>query len=142
MLAVSSPLFSCSFACLNFSHPSPTLSFFFLMIRPPPRSTLFPHTTLFRSPYISLLTDPTTGGVTASFAMLGDVILAEPRAIICFPGPRVLEQFMHQHLPKDTGTAEFCLQHGMIDEIVHRRALRPTIGRLLRLYHQLDRRND
>ncbi len=93
-------------------------------------------------PYISLLTDPTTGGVTASFAMLGDVILAEPRAIICFTGPRVLEQFMHQHLPKDTGTAEFCLQHGMIDEIVHRRALRPTIGRLLRLYHQLDRRND
>lgn len=85
-------------------------------------------------PYISVLTDPTTGGVTASFAMLGDVILAEPGAIICFTGPRVIEQFMHVRLPKDTNTAEFCLQHGMIDGIVHRRDLRSTLARLLRLY--------
>jgi acetyl-CoA carboxylase carboxyl transferase subunit beta len=85
-------------------------------------------------PYISVLTDPTTGGVTASFAMLGDVILAEPGAIICFTGPRVIEQFMHIRLPKDANTAEFCLQHGMIDGIVHRRDLRSTLARLLRLY--------
>jgi len=85
-------------------------------------------------PYVSVLTDPTTGGVTASFAMLGDVILAEPGAIVCFTGPRVIEQFMHVRLPKDTGTAEFCLQHGMIDGIVHRRDLRATLAKLLRLY--------
>ncbi|MGH2515146.1 MAG: acetyl-CoA carboxylase, carboxyltransferase subunit beta [Ktedonobacterales bacterium] len=85
-------------------------------------------------PYVSVLTDPTTGGVTASFAMLGDVILAEPGAIICFTGPRVIEQFMHTRLPKDSNTAEFCLQHGMIDGIVHRRDLRSTLARLLRMY--------
>ena len=85
-------------------------------------------------PYIAVLTDPTTGGVTASFAMLGDVILAEPGAIVCFTGPRVIEQFMHIRLPKDTGTAEFCLQHGMIDGIVHRRDLRSKLAQLLRLY--------
>ncbi|MBF6590415.1 MAG: acetyl-CoA carboxylase carboxyltransferase subunit beta [Ktedonobacterales bacterium] len=86
-------------------------------------------------PYISLLTDPTTGGVAASFAFLGDVILAEPGALIGFAGPRVIEQFMHQRLPKDTNTSEFVLAHGMLDGIVHRRALRPTLARLLRLYH-------
>lgn len=85
-------------------------------------------------PYISLLTDPTTGGVAASFAFLGDVILAEPGALIGFAGPRVIEQAMHQRLPKDTNTSEFCLAHGMIDGIVPRRVLRPTVGRLLRLY--------
>ncbi|HKV83185.1 MAG TPA: acetyl-CoA carboxylase, carboxyltransferase subunit beta [Ktedonobacterales bacterium] len=85
-------------------------------------------------PYISLMTDPTTGGVAASFASLGDVILAEPGARICFTGPRVIEQFMHMKLPKDTGSSEFCLQHGMIDGIVHRRVLRATLARLLRLY--------
>jgi acetyl-CoA carboxylase carboxyl transferase subunit beta len=85
-------------------------------------------------PYFSLLTDPTTGGVTASFAMLGDVILAEPGALIGFAGPRVIEQAMHHHLPKDVNTSEFVLKHGMIDQIVHRRALRPTLARLLRLY--------
>jgi acetyl-CoA carboxylase carboxyl transferase subunit beta len=85
-------------------------------------------------PYISLLTDPTTGGVTASFAMLGDVILAEPGALIGFAGPRVIEQAMHHRLPKDVNTSEFVLKHGMIDQIVHRKALRPTLARLLRLY--------
>ncbi|MGO8947102.1 MAG: acetyl-CoA carboxylase, carboxyltransferase subunit beta [Ktedonobacterales bacterium] len=86
-------------------------------------------------PYISLMTDPTTGGVTASFASLGDIILAEPAALIGFTGPRVVEQFMHQHLPKDTNTSEFELAHGMIDATVHRRMLRPTLAKILRLYH-------
>lgn len=86
-------------------------------------------------PYISLMTDPTTGGVTASFASLGDIILAEPGALIGFTGPRVVEQFMHQRLPKDTNTSEFELAHGMIDAVVHRRMLRPTLAKLLRLYH-------
>jgi len=90
-------------------------------------------------PFISLLTDPTMGGVTASFAMLGDVILAEPGALIGFAGPRVIEGFMHQKLPADTATAEFVLAHGMIDAIVHRRLLRSTITRLLRLYEATSR---
>lgn len=85
-------------------------------------------------PYFSLLTDPTTGGVTASFALLGDVILAEPGALICFAGPRVIEGFMHVKLPEGAVTSEFMLQHGMIDAIVHRRDLRQTLGRLLRFY--------
>jgi acetyl-CoA carboxylase carboxyl transferase subunit beta len=85
-------------------------------------------------PYISLLTDPTTGGVTASFASLGDIILAEPGALVAFTGPRVVEQFMHQKLPKDTNTSEFELAHGMIDAVVHRRSLRPTLAKILRLY--------
>lgn len=83
-------------------------------------------------PYFSLLTDPTTGGVTASFAMLGDVILAEPGALICFTGPRVIEQFMHVKPPEVN--SEFVLQHGMIDAVVHRGDLRQTLARLLRLY--------
>lgn len=89
-------------------------------------------------PYISLLADPTTGGVTASFASLGDIILAEPGALIGFTGPRVVEQFMHQRLPKDTDTSEFQLAHGMIDAVVHRRMLRPTLAKILRLYHNAE----
>lgn len=85
-------------------------------------------------PFISLLTDPTTGGISASFAFLGDVNLAEPGALIGFAGPRVIEQATHTRLPKDANTSEFVLEHGMIDLIVHRRVLRATIGRLLRLY--------
>lgn len=87
-----------------------------------------------RLPFISLLTDPTSGGVTASFAMLGDVILAEPGALVCFAGPRVIEGAMHIKLPEGAVTAEFVLQHGMIDAVVHRRDLRSTLARLLRLY--------
>lgn len=83
-------------------------------------------------PYFSLLTDPTTGGVTASFAMLGDVILAEPGALVCFTGPRVIEQFMHVKPPEIN--SEFVLQHGMIDAVVHRRDLRQTLSRLMQLY--------
>ena len=85
-------------------------------------------------PYFSLLTDPTTGGVTASFAMLGDVTLAEPGALVCFAGPRVIENFMHVKLPEGAVTAEFVLQHGMIDAVVHRRDLRQKLAQLLRLY--------
>jgi acetyl-CoA carboxylase carboxyl transferase subunit beta len=86
-------------------------------------------------PYISVLTDPTTGGTLASFAFLGDVILAEPAAFIGFSGPRVIEQAIHEKLPPDTNTAEFVLAHGMIDAVVHRRMLQSTLGRLLKLYH-------
>src|SRR5262249_39239750 len=89
-----------------------------------------------RLPFFSLLTNPTTGGVTASFAMLGDVIIAEPGALICFAGPRVIEQFMHIRLPKDAATAEFVYQHGLIDAIVPRSQLRRTLAHLLRLYAQ------
>lgn len=83
-------------------------------------------------PYISILTDPTTGGVTASYAMLGDVNLAEPGALIGFAGPRVIEQTIKQELPEGFQRSEFLLQHGMVDDIVDRRELRHTVARLLR----------
>ena len=82
-------------------------------------------------PYISILTDPTTGGVTASFAMLGDVILAEPKALIGFAGPRVIEQTIRQKLPKGFQRSEFLLEHGMVDMVVDRRKMKETIVRLL-----------
>jgi acetyl-CoA carboxylase carboxyl transferase subunit beta len=82
-------------------------------------------------PFISVLTDPTTGGVTASFAMLGDVIIAEPKALIGFAGPRVIEQTIRQKLPKDFQRSEFLLDHGMVDAIVDRRELRPFIVKAL-----------
>ncbi|HVU68086.1 MAG TPA: acetyl-CoA carboxylase, carboxyltransferase subunit beta [Ktedonobacteraceae bacterium] len=85
-------------------------------------------------PYFSLLTDPTTGGVTASFAMLGDVNMAEPGALVGFAGPRVIEDFMHIKLPEGTVNSEFVLRHGMIDAVVHRQQLRATLARLLRFY--------
>ena len=81
--------------------------------------------------FISVLTDPTTGGVTASFAMLGDVILAEPKALIGFAGPRVIEQTIRQKLPEDFQRSEFLLDHGMVDAIVDRRELRSYIIKLL-----------
>ena len=84
-----------------------------------------------RLPFISVLTDPTTGGVTASFAMLGDVILAEPKALIGFAGPRVIEQTIRQKLPKGFQRSEFLLEHGMVDMVVDRREMRDTIVRLL-----------
>ena len=83
-------------------------------------------------PYISVLTDPTTGGVTASYAMLGDVNVAEPGALIGFAGPRVIEQTIKQELPEGFQRAEFLLEHGMVDAIVDRRELKPMIARLLR----------
>jgi acetyl-CoA carboxylase carboxyl transferase subunit beta len=84
-----------------------------------------------RLPFISVLTDPTTGGVTASFAMLGDVNLGEPKALIGFAGPRVIEQTIRQKLPKGFQRSEFLLEHGMIDRVVDRREMRPTIIRML-----------
>lgn len=84
-----------------------------------------------RLPFVSVLTDPTTGGVTASFAMLGDIILAEPKALIGFAGPRVIEQTIRQKLPKDFQRSEFLLDHGMVDAIVDRRELRDYIVKLL-----------
>jgi acetyl-CoA carboxylase carboxyl transferase subunit beta len=85
-------------------------------------------------PYISLLTDPTTGGVTASFAMLGDVILAEPRALIGFAGPRVIAETIHQPLPDGFQRSEFLLQHGQLDLIAERHELRATLRRLLEFF--------
>ena len=84
--------------------------------------------------YITVLTDPTTGGVTASFAMEGDIILAEPNSLVAFAGPRVIEQTMRQKLPKDFQTAEFVLQKGFIDAVVPRSALRSTLVKLLRMH--------
>ena len=87
-----------------------------------------------RLPFISVLTDPTTGGVTASFAMLGDVNLAEPKALIGFAGPRVIEQTIRQELPEGFQRSEFVLDHGMIDRIVNRKELKKTIVNLLRAF--------
>jgi acetyl-CoA carboxylase carboxyl transferase subunit beta len=80
-----------------------------------------------RLPFISVLTDPTTGGVTASFAMLGDIIIAEPKALIGFAGPRVIEQTIRQKLPKDFQRSEFLLEHGMLDAIVDRRKIKAFV---------------
>ena len=86
-------------------------------------------------PFISIVTDPTTGGVTASFSMLGDVNIAEPGALIGFAGPRVIEETIKQELPQGFQRAEFLLEHGMVDLVVDRRELKQTVTRLLR--HQL-----
>ncbi len=85
-------------------------------------------------PYLSVLTDPTTGGVTASFAMLGDVILAEPRALIGFAGPRVIAETIRQPLPEGFQRSEFLLEHGQLDLIVERRDLKETLRRLLAFF--------
>jgi acetyl-CoA carboxylase carboxyl transferase subunit beta len=82
-------------------------------------------------PYISVLTDPTTGGVTASFAMLGDLNIAEPGALIGFAGPRVIEQTIRQKLPQGFQRSEFLLEHGMLDAVVPRKQLKPYIARAL-----------
>ena len=84
-------------------------------------------------PYISLLTDPTTGGVTASFAMLGDLNIAEPKALIGFAGPRVIEQTIRQKLPDGFQRSEFLLERGFLDAVVDRRELKPTIARTIRV---------
>ena len=84
-------------------------------------------------PFISVLTDPTTGGVTASFAMLGDVIYAEPKALIGFAGPRVIEQTIRQKLPEGFQRSEFLLEKGMLDAVVDRREMKATVARTLRV---------
>jgi acetyl-CoA carboxylase carboxyl transferase subunit beta len=83
-------------------------------------------------PFISILTDPTTGGTTASYAMLGDVHLAEPGALIGFAGPRVIEETIKQELPEGFQRSEFLLEHGMVDRVVDRREMKETVVRLLR----------
>ena len=87
-----------------------------------------------RLPFVSVMCDPTTGGVTASFAFQGDVIIAEPGAMIGFAGRRVIEQTIRRKLPDNFQTAEFCLEHGLIDLVVPRPELRSTLGRLLRFF--------
>jgi len=84
-------------------------------------------------PYIVVLTNPTTGGVTASYAMLGDVHIAEPGALIGFAGPRVIEQTIREKLPEGFQRAEYLKDHGMVDMVVHRHDLRPTLARLCRV---------
>ncbi|HUS96368.1 MAG TPA: acetyl-CoA carboxylase, carboxyltransferase subunit beta [Hyphomicrobiaceae bacterium] len=84
-------------------------------------------------PYIVVLTDPTTGGVTASYAMLGDIHIAEPGALICFAGPRVIQQTIREQLPDGFQRAEYLLEHGMIDMVVHRHKMRETLARVVRL---------
>ena len=86
-----------------------------------------------RLPYIVVLTDPTTGGVTASYAMLGDIHIAEPGALICFAGPRVIQQTIRENLPEGFQRAEYLLAHGMIDMVVHRHEMRATLARVCRL---------
>ena len=86
-------------------------------------------------PFISVLTDPTTGGVTASFAMLGDINIAEPKALIGFAGPRVIEQTIRQKLPEGFQRAEYLLEHGMIDIIVERKDMRPTLSKILKMLY-------
>ena len=82
-------------------------------------------------PFISILTHPTTGGVSASFAMLGDIIIAEKGSMIGFAGKRVIEKTINEQLPEDFQTAEYLLEHGMIDMVVHRKELRETLSRVL-----------
>lgn len=86
--------------------------------------------------YISVLTHPTTGGVTASFASLGDIMLAEPGALIGFAGPRVIEQTIGEKLPKGFQRSEFQLEHGFVDQVVPRDKMRETLARLLQLHTQ------
>jgi acetyl-CoA carboxylase carboxyl transferase subunit beta len=92
-----------------------------------------------RLPYISILTDPTTGGVSASYAMLGDVIIAEPKALIGFAGPRIIEQTIRKKLPEGFQRSEFLLEKGFVDLVVHRKELKETVHRVLR--HFMGNRN-
>jgi acetyl-CoA carboxylase carboxyl transferase subunit beta len=85
-------------------------------------------------PYISLLTDPTTGGVTASYAMLGDLNIAEPGALIGFAGPRVVKETIGKELPKGFQTSEFVLEHGFLDFIVHRKDLKSKVSQILEMF--------
>tara|TARA_B100000959_G_C14606979_1_gene470460 strand:- start:57 stop:641 length:585 start_codon:yes stop_codon:yes gene_type:complete len=84
-------------------------------------------------PYITILTDPTSGGVSASFAMRGDIAMAEPGALICFAGARVIEETIHEKLPEGFQRADYLLEHGMVDMVVHRRDMRDTLIRILTL---------
>ena len=95
-----------------------------------------------RLPFISVLTDPTTGGVSASLAMLGDLNVAEPKALIGFAGPRVIEQTVREKLPEGFQRSEFLLEHGVIDLIIDRREMRPRLAEVLRILMQQPARVD
>ena len=84
--------------------------------------------------FVSIITDPTSGGVTASFALLGDIIISEPGTLIAFAGPRVIKQTISKKLPDDFQSAEFLLEHGMIDKVVHRKNLKATLGNILKIH--------
>jgi len=84
--------------------------------------------------FVSIITDPTSGGVTASFALLGDIIISEPGTLIAFAGPRVIKQTISKKLPDDFQSAEFLLEHGMIDKVVHRKNLKATLGDILKIH--------
>lgn len=92
--------------------------------------------------YLTVLTDPTSGGVTASFAMLGDIIIAEPNCLICFAGPRVIKQTINEDLPEGFQKAEFLLEHGFIDMIVERKDLKKTVGELLLIHSEVKNKDD
>ena len=103
-----------------------------------PRTTIAVHSVREAGlPYVSVLTHPTTGGVTASYAMLGDVQIAEPNALICFAGPRVIEQTIREKLPEGFQRSEHLLRHGMLDMVLHRKDLRGELIRILRLLMRL-----
>ena len=91
--------------------------------------------------YISVLTDPTTGGVTASFASLGDIIIAEPNALIGFAGPRVIEQTIRQKLPEGFQRAEFLLEHGFVDMIVERKEMKEVLYKMLKMHKNQNKLN-
>jgi acetyl-CoA carboxylase carboxyl transferase subunit beta len=106
-----------------------------------PRTTVaVQHLRVAKKPYIVVLTNPTTGGVTASYAMLGDVQIAEPGALIGFAGPRVIEQTIREKLPEGFQRAEYLRDHGMVDLVVHRHQMRPTLARLCRLLTRANER--
>jgi acetyl-CoA carboxylase carboxyl transferase subunit beta len=91
-----------------------------------------------KKPYIVVLTNPTTGGVTASYAMLGDIQIAEPGALIGFAGARVIEQTIREKLPDGFQRAEYLKEHGMVDMVIHRHEMRPTLARLCRILTKAD----
>jgi acetyl-CoA carboxylase carboxyl transferase subunit beta len=104
-----------------------------------PRTTVaIQHLRAIRKPYIVVLTNPTTGGVTASYAMLGDIQLAEPGALVGFAGPRVIEQTIREKLPEGFQRAEYLRDHGMVDIVVHRHQMRPMLARLCKLLTRSD----
>jgi acetyl-CoA carboxylase carboxyl transferase beta subunit len=90
--------------------------------------------------YVAVITDPTTGGVTASFASLGDIIIAEPKALIGFAGRRVIEGTINQKLPEEFQTAEFMLEHGFIDKIVKRKELKRVLGNIIKIHKPTNKR--
>jgi acetyl-CoA carboxylase carboxyl transferase subunit beta len=106
-----------------------------------PRTTVaIQHLRAAKQPYIVVLTNPTTGGVTASYAMLGDVQIAEPGALIGFAGPRVIEQTIREKLPEGFQRAEYLRDHGMVDIVVHRHQIRATLARLCKIMTKSDAR--